>query len=795
MDAKTEIVEKRIKSTIIRRRAKVETPEEVVSQEKGVTAKESPKEALSSEKVLTPESTLATDLPPPSIPSSVEAAPAKKVEEEKPRFGLKVVGQINLKSNVLKESASSKASPTTTELAKPSVPTPLLIEEEENKDKKIKKGVKKSKRGELEVDLEGIGKVATLTQLTRLASVVTPAPEKLERERVFEPTRNSRKKRSLIKRDGKKTEITLRKASKRIIGMGEKMTVADFAHEMSLKSTEVIKKLMSLGTMVTANESIDFETASIVAHDFGYEIKKNVFEEAHVLNRVEDKPEDLKIRPPVVTVMGHVDHGKTSLLDAIRKTQVAQGEAGGITQHIGAYRVKVPKGTITFIDTPGHEAFTSMRARGASVTDIVILVVAADDGVMPQTVEAIHHAKAAGVPLIVAVNKIDKPGANLEQVKRQLSEHQLLAEDWGGDTIFASVSAKTGQGVEELLELILLQAEVLELKANPAKAASGVVIESRLDRGKGPVITLLVQEGTLHIGDSIVAGMHFGRVRAMRNEAGEELSEATPSTPVELTGLAGVPNAGEIVHAVTEDRIAKLVTEHRENKDKAHKQATFSKMKLEDLFSQIEKGEVHELRLVLKTDVQGSLEALRESLNKLSTEKVRVHLLHMGIGAINESDIMLASASNAIVVGFNVKPDSKAQETAKAENVQIRIYEVIYHAIEEIKKAMEGLLAPTLIEKYKGKAEVRNVFNISKVGTIAGSFVVDGVMVRNAKVRLLRDNVIVYNGKLSSLKRFKDDAKEVTQGYECGLGLENYNDIKVGDIVECYIVESIAGKL
>jgi translation initiation factor IF-2 len=706
------------------------------------------------------------------------------------------VGRIELKPSSqeqAKAKTETKEAPGSSKLS-PLTPPPVLKvpEEEEEKDKKLKKAPKKNRRDELEVDLEGIGKVATLTQLTRLAAAVTP--ERPERERIFEPVRSTRKRKTLMKREGKKTEITVRRASKRVIKMGDGITVNDLAHAMSVKTGEIIKKLMALGSMVTVNQAIDFDTASVIAQEYGYEIKKDTFEESHVLSSAEDKPEDLKSRPPVVTVMGHVDHGKTSLLDAIRKTRVAVGEAGGITQHIGAYQVSHPKGSITFIDTPGHEAFTSMRARGASVTDIVILVVAADDGVMPQTVEAINHARAAEVPIIVAVNKIDKPEADSDRVKRQLAEHQLLSEEWGGDSIFAPVSAKTGQGIEELLELILLQAEVLELKANPNKPARGVVIESRLDRGKGPVASVLIQEGTLRTGDSVISGTHFGRVRAMRGDVGQEIETAGPSVPVELIGLSGVPNAGEEIYAITEER-AKEVVEHREEKERSQRMASLSRAKLEDLFGQVQKGESRELRVILKGDVQGSVEAIREALSKLSTEKVRVNILHSGVGGITESDVMLAAASNAIVVGFNVRPEMKGQDLAKAEGVQIKTYEIIYNAIDEIKKAMEGLLEPTLQEKYLGRAEVRNVFNISKVGTVAGCFVVDGTIVRNAKIRLLRDNVVVYTGKLSSLKRFKDDAREVTQGYECGIGIENFNDIKVGDVLECFNVESIAGKL
>ncbi len=816
MDSKTEIVEKRIKSTIIRRRVKAETPsaEEKVAESpvedsaKVELAKSDSKRAasaqasaespaLSAQKTSLKEALSKKEKEVGLQKSEKTAAPKPEAEAEKPRYGLKIVGKIDLKAAPKEEEGkegSQKAEKRPSPLA-PQKPPPSLfkkIEEEEEAKAKLKKPIKKAKREELEVDIDGIGKVATLTQLTRLASTLSPTHEK---ERVFEPTRSTRKRKGMIKKDTKKTEITTKKASKRIIKIEDTIMVGDLAHEMGVKGSEIIKKLMALGSMVTLNQSIDFETAQVMAQEFGYEVKKTGFEESEHLHTQEDKPEDLLHRPPVVTVMGHVDHGKTSLLDAIRKARVAQGEAGGITQHIGAYRVSLPKGAITFLDTPGHEAFTAMRARGASVTDIVILVVAADEGLMPQTIEAIHHAKAAEVPIIVAVNKMDKPEADPEKIKRQLSEHQLLAEDWGGETIFAPVSAKSGQGIEHLLEMILLQAEVLELKANPNKPARGIVVESRLDKGRGPVATVLIQEGRLKVGDTVIAGISFGRVRAMLNDQAQNIEQAGPSDPIEIIGLSTTPNAGEVISKVEEEGAAKLLAEHRGVKERALKMASSSKVKLEDLFSQIEKGEVHELKIILKGDVQGSLEAIRDSLGKLATEKVSVTIIHSGVGGITESDVMLASASNAIIVGFNVRPDIKAMNLAEEEKVDIKVYDIIYNAIEEIKKAMEGLLKPTEKEKYLGRAEVREVFNISKVGAVAGCYVQDGVIQRNAKVRLLRDNVIIYNGKLISLKRFKDDAREVQQGYECGLGLENFNDIKVGDVVEVYLIETIAAKL
>jgi len=551
-----------------------------------------------------------------------------------------------------------------------------------------------------------------------------------------------------------------------------------------------------MGTMATLNQAVDYETAVVLAHEYQWEVKKISFQEDEYLKTEEDMPDALISRAPVVTVMGHVDHGKTSLLDAIRSTQVAAGEAGGITQHIGAYRVKLSGNReLTFLDTPGHEAFTAMRARGASVTDIVVLVVAADDGVMPQTIEAIHHAKAAEVPIIVAMNKMDKPEAKPENVMRQLAEHGLLSEEWGGETIFAKVSAKAKQGVESLLEMIFLQAEILELKANPNKPAKGVIVEARLDKGRGPVATVLIQEGTLRSGDTVVAGSSLGRVRAMTNDRGEVITEAGPGTPVEVLGLDSVPLASDLFQALSDEKAAKLVTEHRLQKAREVKMAASSKMSLEDLFAKVQTGEAKELALIIKADVQGSVEAVQAALEKLSTSQVRVQVLHSGVGGITETDVMLASASNGVILGFNVRPDTKAREIAEHEGVEIKVYQVIYSAVEDIKLAMEGLLEPTLKEKYLGRAEVRQVFTISKVGTVAGCYVVDGKIVRNANVRLLRDSVIQYEGKLASLKRFKDDAREVETNYECGLNIDGYNDLKVGDVIECYLIESIKTKL
>ncbi len=583
---------------------------------------------------------------------------------------------------------------------------------------------------------------------------------------------------------------------KKKIKVHESIQVGELAKLMGVRAADVIKKFMELGTMVTINQSIDAETAAIVAAEFGYEVEAAPVEEEVLLEYVPPSPEELKPRPPIVTVMGHVDHGKTTLLDAIRRTDVASREAGGITQHIGAYKVRLSDGReITFIDTPGHEAFTTMRARGAQVTDIVILVVAADDGVMDQTKEAIDHARAAGVPIVVAINKIDKPDANPERVKTQLAELGLVPEDWGGETLVAEISAKKRQGIEELLELVLLQAEMLELKAAPDRPARGRIIESRLDKGKGPVATVIVQEGTLREGDPFVAGMTFGRVRAMLNEHGQRLKEAPPATPVEVLGFEEVPQAGDDFIVMPDETKARRVAEYRQRKAREAEAAQERRLSLEKVFEKLKEGEIKELKIVLKADVQGTLEALRDALQKLSTDEVRVNIIRSGIGAITESDIMLAAASNAIVIGFNVRPTSKAKEVAKEEKVDVRYYDVIYHALEEVKKALSGLLEPEYEERVVGIAEVRATFKIPRVGTVAGCYVKEGKIMRGANVRLVREGVVVYTGKVASLKRFKEDVKEVAAGYECGVGLENFQDIKEGDILEVFEVVEIKKEL
>ncbi len=621
---------------------------------------------------------------------------------------------------------------------------------------------------------------------------------KRRRVEIFEPERGSRlRKGKKQAKPTKKTEITVSKAIKRIIRISDAITVGELAKRIGVKANDLIKELMRQGTMVTINHPLDFESAALIASEFNFEVENVAFDEESILEHSslktgeDEKPEDLEIRPPVVTIMGHVDHGKTSLLDAIRTANVTAEEAGGITQHIGAYDVEIEGRKITFVDTPGHEAFTAMRARGAKVTDIVILVVAADDGVMPQTKEAINHAKAAGVPILVAINKIDKADANPERAKQELTEFGLVPEGWGGDTIFVEVSAKNHQNLDQLLEMILLQAEVMELKASPRKRARGTIIEARLDRGRGPVATVLVQEGTLRTGDSVVSGVHFGRVRAMNSYLGQRVEEAGPSFPVEVTGLAGVPDAGDDFHAVEDDKIAKEIAQHRQQKLRETELAQSSKISLDQLYARIQEGDVKELKVIVKGDVQGSVEAVKDSLLKLSTDACRLVVIHTGVGGIIESDITLASASDAIVLGFNVRPESKASTLAEAEGVDIRLYNIIYDAVSDIRNAMEGLLAPTLREKELGRVEVRDTFHVSKVGTVAGCYVVEGKVLRGARVRLVRDNVVIWQGKMNSLKRFKDDAREVATGYECGIGLENYNDIKVGDFIEAFEIEEV----
>ena len=582
-----------------------------------------------------------------------------------------------------------------------------------------------------------------------------------------------------------------RKAKKMTIEIPDEITVGELALKLKATVAEVVKKAFLMGTMVTANDTIDFDTASLIAMEFHAKVEKEVVVsiEERIIDDSEDADENLVDRAPVIVVMGHVDHGKTSLLDYIRNAHVTATEAGGITQHIGAYRVSVNDREITFLDTPGHEAFTTMRARGAQVTDIAILVVAADDGIMPQTVEAINHAKAAGVSVIVAINKMDKPGANPEQVKQQLTEYELIPEEWGGDTPCVPVSAKTGDGIDELLEMVLLVADMKELKANPDRAAKGTVIEARLDKGRGPVASILVQNGTLKTGDIVVAGMAVGHVRAMTDDKGNRVTSAGPSVPVEITGLDDVPSGGDTFNAVTDERLARELVEQRKHEKKEAEFNARTKVTLDNLFDQMKLGEVKELKIIVKADVQGSVEAVRQSLEKLSNEEVRVNIIHGAVGAVSESDVMLANASNAIIVGFNVRPDATAQANAERDGVDMRMYRVIYDCIEEIESAMKGMLAPKTREVILGTAEVRNVIRIKSIGNIAGCYVKSGKIQRGAGVRVVRDGIIIADDNIGSLQRFKDSVKEVAEGYECGIGLEKYNDIKEGDIFEVFTIE------
>ena len=591
----------------------------------------------------------------------------------------------------------------------------------------------------------------------------------------------------------RRLQLEIAKKTPLTVKIPDEIGVGELASRMKKTGAEVVKTLMKNGVMASLSDVIDFDTAAIIAEELGCKVEKEVIVtiEERLIDTAEDKEEDLEPRAPVVVVMGHVDHGKTSLLDYIRNAHVAAGEAGGITQHIGAYQVNVQGKTITFLDTPGHEAFTAMRARGAMITDVAILVVAADDGIMPQTVESINHAKAANIPIIVAINKMDKPEANPERIKEQLTKYELVPEEWGGETIICPISAKTGEGIDNLLEMVNLTAEMQELKANPNRSAHGAVIEARLDKGRGPVATLLVQNGTLKQGDVIIAGTAVGRVRAMTSAKGEKLTEAGPSVPVEIIGMGEVPGAGDDFHAVADERMARELVEQRKHEQKMAASAPVGKVSLEDLFSQIKQGEMKDLNIIVKADVQGSAEAVKASLEKLSNEEVRVRVIHCAVGAISESDVMLATTSNAIIVGFNVRPDNNAKESAARNNVDMRMYRVIYDCINEIETAMKGMLAPKFKEVELGQAEVRNVFRITGVGMVAGCYVTGGKMQRGAQMRLLRDNIVIYDGAIASLQRFKDSVKEVAQGYECGITFEKFQDIKEGDVIEAYLMEQI----
>lgn len=629
----------------------------------------------------------------------------------------------------------------------------------------------------------------------RLASEKVKTDQTVNKQKL---TQRSSQYRGKPKNSRKETEaerlkrIQLERQKKQMtITIPDEIVVNELALRLKATAAEVIKKLMMMGVMATVNDVIDFDTASLIAMEFHAKVEKEVVVtiEEKIIDDSEDEDDNLVPRAPVVVVMGHVDHGKTSLLDAIRKANVTKSEAGGITQHIGAYRVPVGDGEITFLDTPGHEAFTTMRARGAQVTDIAILVVAADDGIKPQTVEAISHAKAAGVSIIVAINKMDKPTANPDRVKEQLTQHEILPEEWGGDVPCMPISALTGEGIQELLEMVMLVADMKELKANPDRAAKGTVIEARLDKGRGPIATILVQNGTLNIGDSIVAGTTVGRVRAMTNDRGELVKSAGPSVPVEITGLDDVPTGGDIFNAVSDERLGRQLVEQRRSQQKEERFNAQTKVTLDNLFDQMQEGQMKELQIIVKADVQGSFEAVKQSLEKLSNDEVRVRVIHGGVGAISESDVMLASASNAIIIGFNVRPDPVAEENAKRDGIDLHLYRIIYEAIEDVQAAMKGMLAPKYRELFYGRAECRQVYKISNVGIVMGSYVTDGKIVRNSLVRIVRDGIIIADDKIASLRRFKDDVKEVAEGYECGVTLEHFNDVKEGDVFESYIME------
>jgi len=823
-DAEKEIIEKRVKPTVIRRRTRnleqkaepappaeilspsPEVPEPKVQEKRPLKEAEGTvQEAVAREVAARAKETKkgkaegVQEVPLQAEPQT-EAKKVTPVRPEEKRVVLPPVPSREAEKRI----ETHKESPAP-RIQEPKIPPSKVVETKPKESVEEKKEIQppskkklldKEESEALAVKKKGFVKKRRMIE-ERLLVEGEPLEEEVrvekEGEPLLKPFRPVRKK--VVVRESKKTEVTVPKAIKRIIRIAEMITVGDLAKRMGVKGGELIKKLMAMGILVNINQTIDTDVASLVASEFGYEVEKVSLEHEDLLERREDQPEQLKPRPPVVTIMGHVDHGKTMLLDAIRKTNVVDGEAGGITQHIGAYDVELEKGHVVFIDTPGHEAFTAMRARGAQVTDIVVLVVAADDGVMPQTREAIDHARAAKVPMVVAINKVDKPSANPEKVMKDLADYALIPEKWGGSTLFAEVSAKQKKGIKELLELILLQAEMLELQANPNKTARGVIIEAKLDRGRGPVATLLVQEGTLKAGDAFIAGSHYGRVRAMLNDRGYKIEDAPPSIPVEVVGFSDVPEAGETFIVIPDERLARQISLHRQEKVREKELAKLSKVSLEELYDQIKKGEVKELNVIIKADVQGSIEAIREALRKLSADTVKVNVLHEGVGGITETDVNLASASNAIIIGFNVRPVTNAQSLAEREHVDVRTYSIIYDAINDVKRALEGLLEPTYRERFLGRAQVIQVFSVHKIGMIAGSVVTDGKVVRGSHARLLRDNVIVYNGKIGSLRRFKDDMKDCSQGLECGIGIENFNDVKLGDIIESYDVEEIRPQL
>jgi len=805
--AKEETIEEtRVKPTVIRRRkrtVKVEVPPEAESEAEDAQAAANPSEAvpepeepveaaaIEEEEKVSEETFIETPKDAQKPETKSDAKPKKVIKKAKKKEPAAKIINLPLtpvpkpadkeKVSVKKRKAKvakipiGKTAPTEGPPSK--IDTPV---------KDTKKRKRKKKTDEADVDKKFLKKKISF----RKKAVIEGSDLYDDRHRARKPRKMGRAKKAAA---GQKTQITVAKAIKRRIKIDEAILLSEFAKRMGIKANEIISSLMAMGVMATVNQSLDFETAALVASEFNYEVERATFEEETLLKQDQDKddPKKLSERPPVVTIMGHVDHGKTSLLDVIRKTRITEMEAGGITQHIGAYHVATDRGQIAFLDTPGHEAFTAMRARGAQVTDIVVLVVAADDGVMPQTLEAINHAKAANVPMIVAVNKIDKANAEPERVKRELSENGLTPEDWGGDTIFINVSAKLNEGIDELLEMILLQAEVLELRANPEKLADGHVVEAKIDSGRGAVATVLVRDGTLRTGDAVVCGVQFGKIRAMLNDRGAAVESAGPSIPVEILGLSGVPMAGDELIALDDEKNAKQVSMHRMQKHRTKELAQSSRLSLDKLYEQMQQGDVKDLNLIIRADVHGSIEALVDSLTKLSNDEVKVSAVHAATGTIAESDISLAAVSNAIIIGFNVRPTPKVQALANDEQVDMRFYNVIYDVIKDVKDAMAGMMESTYEERTLGSAEVREVFQIPKIGAIAGCYVTNGKIERGQLIRVVRDGVVSYEGKNSSLRRFKDDVKEVQAGYECGIGVENFNDIKVGDVLECYYLEEI----
>lgn len=783
------IEEKRIRTTVIRRRRLAKKlPESIEAGKKVVEEKPTETVEPKVEERTIEEARRAPEPEKPDVEAVKSIKKAKPRKKQKEEARAKIISMPEPKMPVMPVGPEIKEAPTEGTVPLPTEKETPSTYKGEGKITELEQVKKKPKRKLVEIEKDKRFLKRKVAFHKKAIIEKADLYDRMER-------RGKKKKAKGALKTGGKPLITTPKAIKRRLKIDDTIMVSELAKRMGVKSAELIKSLLTLGIMASLNQTLDFETAVVLATEFNFEVERAVFEEEAIIGEKADDPAKLKSRAPVVTIMGHVDHGKTSLLDAIRKTNVTSAEAGGITQHIGAYHVNVSDSIVAFLDTPGHEAFTAMRARGAHVTDIVVLVVAADDGVMPQTIEAINHARAANVPILVAVNKIDKPNAEPDRIKRELGDQGLTPEEWGGDTIFVEVSAKQGTGIESLLEMILLQAEVMELTANPDKLARGHVVEARLDAGKGPVATVLVQGGTLHPGDVVVCGVHYGKIRAMRDSLGKRIDTAGPSMPVEIVGLSGVPMAGDEFVALADEKKAKQVSLHRLEKQRATQLAKTSKLSLESLYEQMKEGEVKDLNLIIRADVQGSIEALSDALQDITSSEVKIHIVHAATGTITESDIMLAAASNAIVIGFNVRPNSKVQDIANQENVDIRFYDVIYNAINDIKAAIVGMMASTYEEHIYGKAEVRDTFVIPKVGTVAGCYVTEGKVVRNAQVRLLRDGVVAYDGKIDSLRRFKDDVKEVQTGYECGIGITNYNDIKVDDVMECYYLEEIKPEL